>query len=143
MAQQKRQAPSSSREDPQRRQVVQEVVHHLAVGKEVVQMLENDGAITVKDALWRTWIPTQPSARYALSKYKAFFEKYKHLGPFAPPETVYAFTVNIANLPSAEVKALVYGGYHIHKVPQLKKEDLNGPVLEMSYDNIEHIDDAE
>ena len=121
MAQQKRQAPSSSWEDPQRRQVVQEVVHHLAVGKEVVQMLENDGAITVKDALWRTWIPTQPSARSALIKYKECFDHYKHHGPWTPPETVYVFKVKIGNLPSAEAMAMPHGGHHIHKVSQLRR----------------------
>ena len=48
--------PARNLEEPQRKHVVREVVHHLAVGEEAVQMLEDDGAIKVKDALWRDWI---------------------------------------------------------------------------------------
>ena len=115
--------------------------HHLAVGNEVVKQLEK-GPISVKDALWRDWIPTQPSARSALIKYKEYFDHYKHHGPWTPPETVHVFKVNIGNLPSAKVRAMKLGGHHIVRVPQLRKEDLVF-VLEKRYEDIPHMDNPE
>ena len=115
--------------------------HHLAVGNEVVKQLEK-GPISVKAALWRDWIPTQPSARSALIKYKEYFDHYKHHGPWTPPETVHVFKVNIGNLPSAKVRAMKLGGHHIVRVPQLRKEDLVF-VLEKRYEDIPHMDNPE